>query len=95
MKLLFTLLFMSQKSLKLEILQKVSELATAGFGLVAALAWNDAIQSLFKEIFGTQSSVWAKFVYALIVTGLVVLITIRLGNLLNKIKNYNESGNES
>ena len=77
---------MSKKSLKLEMLEKVSELATAGFGLVAALAWNDAIQTLFKDIFGTQSAVWAKFIYALLVTSLVVLLTIKLGNLIDKVK---------
>ncbi len=87
---------MSNKSLKLEILQKISELATAGFGLVAALAWNDAIQSLFKKVFGTQSEVWAKFAYAVIITGLVVIITMRLGNLINKIKSqYNKEENEN
>ncbi|MFH1111735.1 MAG: DUF5654 family protein [Patescibacteria group bacterium] len=85
---------MSKKSLKLEILQKVSELATAGFGLVAALAWNDAIQSLFKKLFGTQSEVWAKFVYALIITGLVVLITMRLGNLVDKLKHQDNNDSE-
>jgi hypothetical protein len=80
---------MSNKSLKIEIITKMSELATAGFGLVAALAWNDAIQSLFKEIFGTQSAVWAKFAYAVIVTALVVLVIIKLGNILNKLKENN------
>lgn len=80
---------MSSKSLKIEVLSKMSELATAGFGLVAALAWNDAIQSLFKEIFGTQSAVWAKFAYAVIVTALVVLVIIKLGNVLNKLKENN------
>ncbi|MBU1039216.1 hypothetical protein KKC17_03275 [Patescibacteria group bacterium] len=77
---------MSQKSLRLEILEKVSQLATAGFGLVAALAWNDAIQTLFKELFGTQSAVWAKFGYAILITVLVVLVTYKLGNLINKLK---------
>lgn len=67
----------------------MSELATAGFGLVAALAWNDAIQTLFKEIFGNQSASWAKFAYALLVTGLVVLVTMKLGDVTNKIKEGN------
>jgi hypothetical protein len=80
---------MSNKSLKIEIITKMSELATAGFGLVAALAWNDAIQSLFKELFGSQSAVWAKFAYAVIVTALVVLVIIKLGNILNKLKENN------
>lgn len=61
-------------------------MATAGFGLVAALAWNDAIQTLFKELFGAQSAVWAKFAYALLITALVVIITYKLGNIINKLK---------
>jgi len=85
---------MSKKSLKLEMLEKVSELATAGFGLVAALAWNDAIQTLFKEIFGTQSAVWAKFIYALLITSLVVLLTVKIGNLINKVKQQIGGDNE-
>jgi len=35
--------------LKYEVLDKMSALITAAFGLVAALAWNDAIKSLFAE----------------------------------------------
>lgn len=85
---------MSQKSLKLEIFEKVSELTTAGFGLVAALAWNDAIQTLFKQLFGEQSAVWAKLAYALLVTLLVVVITLRLGSMVNKLKEGSGHGNQ-
>jgi len=77
---------MSEKSLRLEILEKIFQLATAGFGLVAALAWNDAIQEMFKEIFGTQSTILAKFIYALLITVLVVLITYKMGNVVNRLK---------
>lgn len=77
---------MSQKSLKLEILEKISQLTTAGLGLVAALAWNDAIQSIFVVIFPQQSGVWAKLVYAILVTIIVVFITMRLGDLINTVK---------
>ena len=35
-----------------EVLEKTLQLATAAFGLVAALAWNDAIQTLFTRLFG-------------------------------------------
>lgn len=74
-------------SLKLEILDKVASLATAGFGLVAALAWNDAIQSLFAAIFGTQSTLVAKFAYAVLVTVLIVILTYRLGRWADRLKN--------
>lgn len=83
---------MSGNKLKLELVQKMSELATAAFGLVAALAWNDAIQALFKVLFGSQSELWAKFAYAVLVTALVVVVTLKLGNILNKLKS--ESGND-
>lgn len=79
---------MSKKQLRLEILEKLSTLATAGFGLVAALAWNSAIQDLFKRIniFGAQDSILAKFVYAGLVTVVVVVITFSISRSINKIK---------
>lgn len=83
---------MKSKSLKLELFGKMSELATAGFGLVAALAWNDAIQSLFKEIFGSQSAVWAKFAYAVLITGIVVIVTLKIGDVINKLKKQISDG---
>jgi len=54
-------------------------LMTAAFGLVAALAWNDAVQSLVKELFGTAASgVVAKFGYALIITLVFTLISLKI-----------------
>ncbi len=72
--------------LNYEILQKMSDLATAGFGLVAALAWNEAIKSLFEKIFPKTGGIIAKFIYAAIITAVVVFITIRLGKLVNLAK---------
>lgn len=78
---------MSKRSLRIEIIQKTTELATAGFGFVAALAWNDAVQSLVVDLFGEQNRVWAKFIYAVILTVAVVLITTQLGRLADRFKN--------
>lgn len=77
---------MSKKTLRIEIIQKTTELATAGFGFVAALAWNDAVQSLVVQIFGEQSRVLAKFIYAVVLTIAVVFITTQLGRLAAKLK---------
>jgi hypothetical protein len=33
--------------MKKDVIEKLAALITAAFGLVAALAWNDAIKSLF------------------------------------------------
>ena len=74
------------KKLHLEVLEKLSQLVTAGLGLVAALAWNSLIQDLFKKLFGTQSDLWAKFGYALIVTLIVVIITLQISRAVNRLK---------
>lgn len=51
----------------------------AGFGLVAALAWNEAIKSLVDVLLGpSKASLFAKFIYAILITLLVVFISKRL-----------------
>jgi hypothetical protein len=64
-----------------EVVTTTLQLATTAFGLVAALAWNDAIQTLFATIFGEAGDLAAKFLYALIVTVIVIFATLRLGKL--------------
>lgn len=57
----------------------------AGFGLVVGFAWNDAISSLIKEIFpGGASSIWAKFIYALILTTVVGYVLYYIEKALDK-----------
>ncbi len=47
--------------------------------VVAALAWNAAIQQIFTNIFGTQSSLLAMIGYAIVVTIIGVVIAIYAG----------------
>lgn len=61
-----------------EVFKQILTLSTAAFGLVAALAWNEAIQSLVNQYFTAGSGIWSKFIYAVIVTILAVLVTISL-----------------
>ncbi len=72
---------------KLEILKQISALASAGLGLVAALAWNEAIQTLFATVFGKQSNLIAMFTYAVLITIIVVIISMQLGKMANKLNN--------
>lgn len=76
----------TQQSIRVEVLEKVSALATAGLGLVAALAWNDAIKAVFDAYFPRWSGILAQFAYAIIVTLLIVIVTIRLGKLTDFAK---------
>jgi len=74
------------QELRSEFLKTMLQLATAGFGLVAALAWNDAIQTAIKELLPTGSGAFSKLLYALIVTAIAVLVTYFLGRAAQRAK---------
>lgn len=78
-------------SFKTEVIEKIAALITAAFGLVAALAWNGAIQELFKLIFGDQSTLVAMFVYAVVVTIIAVIAVILIGRAAAKAKGEEEA----
>ena len=71
-----------------ELLQQLLTLSTSGFGLVAALAWNEAIQTFVKvniePYFPSQTGVVSKFLYALLITFFAVLITYQLSRLASR-----------
>lgn len=67
--------------MKHEVIEKLASLITAAFGLVAALAWNSAIQGIFQKIFGEQSSISAMLFYAVIVTIIAVIATVWIGKV--------------
>ena len=67
-----------------DVVEKMAALITAAFGLVAALAWNTAIQEIFRLVFGDASGVWAMIAYAVIVTIIAVFATIWIGRVSEK-----------
>jgi len=73
--------------MKKEIIDKISILITTAFGLVAALAWNSAIQAIFKQVFGETEGIGAMLGYALSVTIIAVVATVWIGRLAEKAKN--------
>ncbi|MDP2665549.1 MAG: DUF5654 family protein [bacterium] len=73
--------------MKKEIVEKLSILITSAFGLVAALAWNSAIQQIFKTFFGEASSITAMLAYATVITVIAVVATIWIGKVSEKLRN--------
>jgi Family of unknown function (DUF5654) len=60
-----------------EVLDRFSQLITTALGLVAALAWNTAIQNLFDKVFGKAGAALAgQFLYAALITLIVIFATI-------------------
>lgn len=83
------------RKMQKELVDQFSKLVSSGLGLVAALAWNDAIQELFRKltaVFGARSTLIAKFAYAILVTVLVVIISVRLAVLMERLGRDNEQG---
>lgn len=60
---------------------QIVTLLTGALGLVAALAWNEAVKALFTKIFGEANGLAAKFAYAVVITAIVVWVTTRLAKL--------------
>ncbi len=78
-----------EEPMKVIVLDKIAALVTAAFGLVAALAWNDAIKAIFREIFGEADSIGPMLIYAIIVTIAAVILTIIVArSVVNAKKNF-------
>lgn len=81
----------TDSKLRLAILKQMVTLATSGFGLVAALAWNNVIQDLvnnyIKPYLPKGSSLFSLFLYAILITTLAVIVTYNLTKLIERLEN--------
>lgn len=79
-----------EKKIHKEVAKQVLTLATSGFGLVAALAWNSLIQeivnSYVKRFLPEGYGLLSLMIYALIVTLLAVIVTVQLSRFQDKIE---------
>ncbi|OGF99527.1 hypothetical protein A2153_05020 [Candidatus Gottesmanbacteria bacterium RBG_16_38_7b] len=79
-----------QRRLHLAILKQLVTLSTSGFGLVAALAWNNVIQEVVNEYikpyFSSGSSIISLLIYAVLVTVLAVTVTYNLTRVIEKVE---------
>jgi hypothetical protein len=60
-------------------------LASASLGLVAALAWNDAIKATMRRVFGEGDSLPALYTYAILATVVAVAVVWSLGRLAARV----------
>jgi len=74
-----------QTDTKLQFVTTFSALITAAFGLVAALAWNDTIQTAVGMFFEKGSEIWGKLIYAVLVTILAVVMVIMISRSAKKL----------
>jgi hypothetical protein len=68
-----------------EIKEKIIGYLLTALGLVAAFAWNDAVKSAIEYFFPlSQNNLFAKLIYAISITILVVIVSIYLARLSSK-----------
>ena len=67
------------------VMKTIITLVTTAFGLVAGLAWNDAIQKLIESIMGAGDALTGLFIYAIVVTIIAVVVTILLARVAAKM----------
>ncbi len=71
--------------LKRQVKEKVVTAIIAALGLVTGLAWNDAIKALIESLFPLgRNTLLAKFVYALIITAVVIILSVYLVRIFKK-----------
>lgn len=77
--------------LQQEIRERTLGYVIAAFGLVAGLAWNDAVKALIEYLFPLQeSTLSAKIIYAILITLVVVVCTMYLNHLFQKDEQSND-----
>jgi len=59
-------------------------LATAAFGLIAALAWNKFITDLIALFMKPGTGVWAELLYAIVVTIIALIVIQTMGKIAER-----------
>ena len=65
--------------------QTMITLASASLGLVAALAWNEAIKATIIQMVGKEDSLTGLYTYAILATLIAVTVLIILGWIASRI----------
>ncbi len=73
----------SQREVRKEVRERTLAYVAAALGLVAGLAWNEAINTLIAQYFPlSKDTLIAKFVYAGVITIIVVTVSSTLVRVL-------------
>ncbi len=72
------------KDIKGQVSQTISTLMTIAFGLIAALAWNEAIKAIITEYFQAGSGIMGLLIYAVLITIIAVVATIVIARVIAK-----------
>ena len=72
------------KDIKGQVSETIATLMTTAFGLIAALAWNEAIKAIILQYFSTGSGITGLLTYAVLITIIAVVATIIIARVIAK-----------
>lgn len=64
--------------------ETIATLVTTAFGLIAALAWNDAIKAIIVQFIGAGNGIMGLLIYAVSITIIAVIATILIARVIAK-----------
>jgi hypothetical protein len=67
-----------------QVMQTIATLMTTAFGLIAALAWNEAIKGIIAMFVPKGSDLMGLLIYAILITIIAVLATILIGRAISQ-----------
>lgn len=67
-----------------KFIEQIITLFTASVGVMAALTWNDAVQALFNTWFPYGKGVRERFLLAIIVTCIAVILTTIFARIMEE-----------
>jgi len=74
-----------KKKIEIAFKRRVEGYLITAFGIVAGLAWNEAVKALMAYLFPIdKDTILAKFLYALIMTFVLIFISLYVVRFVNK-----------
>lgn len=70
------------QEVKGQVLQTIATLITTAFGLIAALAWNEAIKAIILQFLPKGSDLTGLLIYAVLITIIAIVATIIIGRAI-------------
>lgn len=70
--------------MKSQVGETIATLVTTAFGLIAALAWNDAIKAIIVQFIGAGNGIMGFLIYAILITIIAIIVTILIARVIAK-----------
>lgn len=74
------------KRIRDSLKERIITIVIASLGLIAALAWDDALKHLFEKLLGGLSNLTEEIIYAIIVTAIAAAVSVYLGKIYTEHK---------